>query len=277
MGLWDCQFDNPDVDLPCRGRASERPNRILVSCEMTRYLIGIDDTDTKEKDQSPGTTALVRRLAEWLRIDGAAEAKGITRHQLFVNKRIAYTAHNSSVCLSFDATDMEAVWETTRDFLVLGSHRRSNAGMCLSDWDSVGPDVMTWGHRAKTEILTQEEALRVAARTGVRCTGLKGSGGGVIGALAAIGLHREGSDGRFVWLPGLLELHGRYTVAEIFARTAIDRVSSLAEVDLPIQELVEVAEWTRPVLRNGQATLFVEETKHGWSVVDKDRVKDLSS
>ncbi len=244
---------------------------------MTQYLIGIDDTDTADKEQSPGTTALVRRLADWLGHDGSAEAKGITRHQLFVNKHIAYTAHNSSACLSFDAADMEAVWETARDFLVLGSHRRSNAGMCLGEWDSVNPDVIAWGHRAKTEIVAQEEAVKIAVKAGLRCAGLKGSGGGVIGALAAVGLRREGNDGRFIWLQGLLELRGRSTVAEILARSAIDRVCSLAEADLPIQEPVELGEWVRPVLRNGQATLYVEEKKHGWSVLDKDRVKDLSS
>ncbi len=244
---------------------------------MTRYLIGIDDTDIADKEQSPGTAALVRRLADWLGHDGSAEAKGITRHQLFVHKHIAYTAHNSSVCLSFEAADMEAVWETARDFLVLRSHRHSHAGMCLGEWDSVGPDVIAWGHRAKTEIVSLEEAAKTAAKAGLRCAGLKGSGGGAIGALAAVGLHREGNDGRFVWLPGLLELRGRSTVAEIFVRSAIDRVCSLDEADLPMQELVELGGWPRPVLRNGQATLYVEEKKHGWSVLDKDHLKDLSS
>ena len=244
---------------------------------MTNYLIGIDDTDAADREQSPGTTALIRRLADWLVRDGSADAKGITRHQLFVNKHIAYTAHNSSVCLSFDAADLEAVWETARDFLALRSDRRSNAGMCLSEWDAVSPAVMSWGHRAKTEIVTLEEAVKVAAQAGVRCAGLKGSGAGVIGSVAAVGLHRDGNDGRFVWLPGLLELHGRYAVADILARTAIDRVCSLEHVDLPIHELVELGEWTRPVLRDGQATLYVEKKKHGWSVLDKDHVKDLSS
>ena len=244
---------------------------------MTHYLIGIDDTDTADKERSPGTNALVRRLAESLVHDGSAEAKGITRHQLYVNKHVAYTAHNSSACLSFEAADREAVWETARDFLVLQADRRSNAGMCLSDWDSVSPEVIAWGHRTKTEIVRQEESEKVAAKAGLRCVGLKGSGAGMIGALAAVGLHREGNDGRFSWLPGLLELRGGYTVAQIFARSGIDRVCSLEEVDLPIQELVELGEWTRPVLRNGQATLYVEETKHGWSALDKAHVRDLSS
>lgn len=244
---------------------------------MTRYLIGIDDTDTTDKNRSPGTTTLVRRLADWLRNDHLAEANSITRHQLFVNKRIAYTAHNSSACLSFEAAELEAVWETTRDFLTLESDRRSNAGMCLSDWDSVGADVIAWGHRAKREVVTLEEAQKLAASAGLRAAGLKGSGSGVIGALAAVGLRRDGNDGRFVWLPGLFDLLGRYSVAEILERTAIDRVCSLEEVDLPLQELVEAGEWTRPVLRHGRAVLYVEETKHGWSVLDKTRVKELSS
>ncbi len=244
---------------------------------MIRYLIGVDDTDSTGKKPPHGTATLVRRLAEWLQNDQSAEPNGITRHQLLVNKHIAYTAHNSSVCMSFETDNMEGVWETTRDFLALDSDPGSNVGLCISRWDAIGHDVIAWGHRVKTEVVTLEEAQQVATNSRIRYTGLKGSGAGQIGALAALGLHREGNDGRFIWLPGLLELQGICSVGEIFERTAIDRVCSLDGVGLPLEEMVDVGEWTRPVLRNGQATLYVEEKKHGWSVLDKERVKELSS
>ena len=126
-------------------------------------------------------------------------------------------------------------------------------------------------------MLTLEDAQATATRAHVRFAALKGSGVGVIGALAAIGLHREGNDGRFLWLPGLPDLQGKFSVGEIFERTAIDRVCTLEGVELPIDALVEIGDWTRPVLRNGQATLYVEEKKRGWAVLDKEHVKDLSS
>ncbi len=241
---------------------------------MLRYLIGIDDTDGRDVQ---GTAPLSRQLAEWLRSDRLAEPNGITRHQLLMKKQIEYTAHNSSVCITLDTDNMDGVWETTRDFLVLESDPRSNPGLCLSRWEAVGHDVVTWGGRAKKEILSLEEAQQVAAKAHVRVEGLKGSGAGVIGALAAIGLHREGNDGRFIWLPGLSGLEGRFSVGEIFERSAVDRVCTLDEVELPIRELVELGSWTRPILRNGQATLYVEEKKHGWTVLGKEQVKELSS
>ncbi len=39
---------------------------------------------------------------------------------------------------------------------------------------------------------------------------------------------------------------------------------------------VDVGAWVRPVLREGQATLYVEEQDHGWYSLPKDRVKSLS-
>ena len=241
---------------------------------MMRYLIGIDDTDSRDH---PGTAVMARRLVDWLRNDHMAEAHGITRHQLSMKKRIAYTAHNSAVCILVETENMEGVWETTRDFLSLESDPKANPGMCLSRWEAVAHEVIEWGHRAKKEVLTLEEAQAVTGRAHVRALGVRGSGAGVIGALAAIGLHRDGNDGRFLWLPGLPELQGRYSVGEIFERTAIDRVCTLDGIALPIHELVEVGEWTRPVLRIGQATLYVEAKKHGWAVLGKERVKELSS
>lgn len=239
-----------------------------------KYLIGVDDADSPKL---PTTGELVRRLAESLQRDRVAEPQGVTRHQLLAKKHIPYAAHNSAICLSVDAEDMEGVWETARDFMALESERHSNAGLCIGPWEAVGRDVIAWGRRAKEALLAIEEAQQVAAKSRVRLGVVKGNGNGVIGALAAIGLHREGNDGRFLWLPGLFELHSRCSVGEILERSAIDRVCSLQEVELPIGELVEIGDGARPVLRNGQAMLYVEEKKYGWTVLDKERVKSLSN
>ena len=241
---------------------------------MMHYLIGVDDTDSSK---SPTTGELVCRLAESLLAEGVVEPHGVTRHQLLVKKQIPYTGHNSAVCMSIHAQDIEATWETTRDFLSLESDRHASVGMCMSRWEAVSHDVMAWGRRAKTEVLALDEAQQLAAKVHVRLLAVKGDGRGMIGALAALGLFREGNDGRFLWLPGLLELQGRYSVADIFERTAIDRICTLDEVELPLAEFVEIGDWPRPLLRNGQATLYVEEKKHGWSVLEREQLKELSN
>lgn len=241
---------------------------------MMRCLIGVDDADSLK---SPTTGELLRRLAESLESDPVADPRGVTRHQLLAKKKIPYTAHNSAVCMSVDTSDMEALREMVRDFLSLESERHSNVGLGVSRWESVTHEVIAWGRRAKEEVLTLDEAREVAAKSRVRLAAVKGNGNGMIGALAAIGLHRGGNDGRFVWLPGLQELEGKRSVGDILERFAIDRICSLEEVELPVAEVVELGEWARPVLRNGQATLYVEQTKRGWAVLEKERIKELSA
>jgi hypothetical protein len=238
-----------------------------------RYLIGVDDTDSLD---SRGTGSLVRPLAEWLEADQLAEPHGITRHQLLVDSDVPCTSHNSSACLSIDTENVEAVWETVRDFLVLESASGSDVGLCLGRWDAISGDVVAFGRRAKAEVLTLQEAEQTASKSHIRFAGLKGTGGGIIGALAAIGLHRDGNDGRFLWLPGLGELQGRYSVAQIYDKAQIDRVCSLDGAEISADALVNVGEETIPVLRGGLVTLFVEEKKHGWYALDRDRVKRLS-
>jgi hypothetical protein len=60
------------------------------------YLIGIDDTDNLE---SRGTGHHARRLGAFLQTEAMAGLLDVTRHQLFVDPRIPYTSHNSSLCL----------------------------------------------------------------------------------------------------------------------------------------------------------------------------------
>ncbi len=237
------------------------------------YLIGVDDTDDAK---SPGTDALMRRLAEWLQADRLAAPYGITSHQLYAHKPVAYTGHNTCVCLSLEAENVEAVWETTRDFLALESVPKASTGFALGRWDTVGRDVIELGRRAKGEALALEDAQQAAARAHLRVAPIHGEGRGVIGAVAAVGLHREGKDGRYSWLPGLPELQGQHSVNEILERTRIDRVCSLDGRELPIGALVDTGDSPRPVLRDGQATLLVEEKKHGWYALDKEQVKHLS-
>jgi hypothetical protein len=241
---------------------------------MMHCLVGIDDTDNLE---SRGTGHRVRQLANWLADQGLAVPRSITRHQLLVDPRIPYTSHNSSACLSLESQNIEAVWDASRAFLLQEAATGSDVGVCLAERDAILEEVKAFGRRAKAEVLTIVEALQIALVSGIQCEGLTGTGGGVIGALAGIGLHRAGEDGRFLWLPGLRELKGVSPVAQLCSTGHIDRVCTLEGADLSPETLVDVGEWVRPVLRGGQATLFVEEQNHEWYILPKDRIKSLSN
>ena len=243
---------------------------------MTRYLIGIDDTDNLE---SRGTGHRARQMADLLAQKALVQPLGITRHQLLVSPEIPYTSHNSSACLHVDASPEKEteIWQACCEFLLAESAPGSDAGLCLAKWDSIPAQVCDFGLRAKQIVLTQAEAAKIAADQGLRLQGLTGTHGGIIGSLAGVGLHRAGNDGRFLWLPGMREISGRLMVAEICTRGSMAAVCTLSGVNLTSETLVDVGEWVRPILRGGQPILFVEEQNNEWHILSKEHIKSLSN
>ncbi len=243
------------------------------------YLIGIDDTDNSE---THGTGRLARDLANTLSAKGLAEIEGITRHQLLVDPRIRYTSHNSSACLVVAAQPdrLAQLIETCRKFLVTESAPGSDAGLCVAEWPHVGEAVQRFGQRAKREVVTMAEAAALVTNERAVLEGLTGDHGGVIGALAAVGLRAEGNDGRFLWLKGLRELSGIYAAEQLRRAASIELIQTTAGVDVPPSDRIDVGEWVRPLLKNGQALLLVEEDTDRvhceWRVLAKDAVKQLS-
>jgi hypothetical protein len=239
-----------------------------------RYLIGIDDTDNLE---TRGTGHRVRQLADWLNENRLAEPVGITRHQLLVDPQIPYTSHNSSACLAVHTETPDEVWEASREFLLRECAPGSDAGLCLAARDAVNECVRAFARRAKIVVLTMNEAEQTARQAGLRLEGLTGTHGGVIGALAGVGLHHAGNDGRFLWLPGLRELRDVLAVSQICRQAHVDLVQTRDGISLSPQTPVHVGEWVRPILRNGQAVLLVEEKEHEWHIISKEDIKRLSN
>ena len=243
-----------------------------------QILIGIDDTDNAE---THGTGRRARQLGERLAADGLAEVDGITRHQLLIDPRIPYTSHNSSACLLARTTAdrLPDVIATARSFLLRESAPGSDAGLCVAGQSPVTPAHQDFGQRAKREVLTLDQARGIAQRDGLTLEGLTGTGDGIIGALAAVGLRAGGDDGRFLWLKGIREISGVYTVEQLRLSTSINVVETLEGAEIPSDDRVDLGPWIRPVLKAGRAVLFVEpdDEPHVWRVVEKERVKQLSS
>jgi len=239
-----------------------------------KYLIGIDDTDNLE---SRGTGHRMRQLGDWLAENQLASPKGVTRHQLLVDPQIPYTSHNSSACMLVESETPADLWVACREFLLRESAPGSDAGLCMARWEDVNECVISFACRAKITVLTMLEAAQTAYDNGIQLEGLTGTHGGIIGSLAAVGLHRQGNDGRFLWLPGLRELRGKLPAAEICASGHIDRICTLSHTNLHPKTVVDVGEWIRPILRDGLSTLYVEEQNHEWHIISKDHIKSLSN
>ncbi len=242
-----------------------------------RYWIGIDDTDNLE---SRGTGHRARMLGLALKGAGLGQLESVTRHQLLVHPDIRYTSHNSSACLTLDGqASLDDIEAFCASFLRRESAEGADAGLCVLEQEQIDPGVRSFGLRAKREMLGQAEAFDWAARSGARLSGLTGDGGGVIGALAAVGLRSTGDDGRFLWLPGLRELFGTATTANLWELARIEIVQSVDGVSLAPGTTVELGDWVRPVLQGGKAVLFVEPSEGNgdhWRVAARDLIKQRS-
>ena len=247
---------------------------------MTRWLIGLDDTDNLE---SRGTGFKARQMAEHLeRSQTGLIATSITRHQLLVDPRIPYTSHNSSACISvvFEPNQLNDVIAISTDFLIRESAEGSDAGHCIAAWEQVSEAIQAFGCKAKVDVLTMQEAQVLAEDHRIHLAGLTGTGGGVIGSLSAVGLHSAGHDGRFLWLPGLRELDGIYPVEKLQQLLPECVIQTESGLKVDKNDRIDVGDWVRPIFQNGHPVLLVEKSDHvhcDWILVPRDRIKQLSN
>ena len=245
------------------------------------FLIGIDDTDN---DTSRGTGYRARCLGDALAAAGLGTVGGITRHQLLVDDAIPYTSHNSSACLSVapaHAGAAGAIWNLCREFLLREAAPGSDAGLCLATPDQALA-AGAIGRDAQSRVLKAAPVQEAARNLGLRVEGLTGEKIGVIGAIAAVGLHASGSDGRYIWARNVRELAGTVlSLHELIEQTGVESARSLEgfEVSDPAA-LIELGPWPRPVRIAGKAVLLVERSDHEnvhWQVVDKQIIKSFHS
>jgi hypothetical protein len=242
-----------------------------------RYLIGIDDTDNLE---SRGTGFRARCLGADLAEAGLARVDGVSRHQLLVHPDIPYTSHNSALCLDAHVPDgrIDDVRAFCRDFLLRESAEGSDAGLCIAAFDTLSDEVMSFGVRAKQEVLVRSEAEDVARDAGVFLEGLTGDHGGMIGALASVGLRHSGTDGRFVWLEGVRELSGVAPASELIENTGIDAIEDRDGQAVSPADSICVDPWPRAVLVEGRAVLLVQRPENKnvgfhWQLLSREDIR----
>lgn len=244
-----------------------------------RFLIGVDDTDNPK---TSSTGLLAQRLGFHLQESGLGQMQAITRHQLLLSAQIPHTSDNSAICITFEADSnrRSELEMACRSFILREYSSGADAGLALAAWNQVTAEVFTWARTAKNRVLSRQEALQVARSAQIAIAGLTGSGAGVIGALAAIGLRFRGEDGRFLWLPDLQELTGVYSCAEIMSSAPIDRIESLRGRTPRPDEKIEVGKWIRPILREGRCVLLVEEERESkefsWHLLGMEEVRKIS-
>jgi tRNA(Ile2) C34 agmatinyltransferase TiaS len=223
--------------------------------------IGMDDTDNLE---SRGTGHLARTIAQEL----AAEYQllGVTRHQLLVDERVPYTSHNSSAVIELEVPqgiDLAQIFTRVRDLMQADFQTGSDPGLCVAAGE-IPEEIIYYGRRTQTSLVTQEQARRLAAENHLLLAGLGGTQDGVIGALAAVGLAASGEDGRYLMIGDIREINGiqpiqRLLQAGICAVRALD--------GSPVTEGQVLADKLRPARRGGQPIQYVTLEGEYWRPV----------
>jgi hypothetical protein len=224
-----------------------------------QYLVCIDDTDMPG---TRGTGWLVQELCEILSTRGLARSAPISRHQLFVHEDIPYTSHNSSMCfeLTLNQGSIEPVIDLMGDFLETRSEKGSDPGLCVA---GLGPDLdrnrlIGFGKNAKQRVLSRTAAYDLARKTGIHLSEHGGTGDGVVGAVAGIGLRLCGDDGRYrgwyhLGLPG--DIVG---VDELCRHPFIDALVTTDGKSLPQNHRVHIgSEKTKTVRKAGKQVVMV--------------------
>jgi hypothetical protein len=217
--------------------------------------IGIDDTDIVG---SPGTNQLARKIVR--RLGPVARGAIVCRHQLFFDPRVPFTSGNGSASIQLPHGHdiprddlLDRVREEMRAFFVEGS----DPGLAVSTHAS--GEMCGFAVRAKTGIVTQADARRVADEAGCHLEGLGGTNGGIIGALAAVALAASGDDGRVVHVdewPWPDPFSGVQSVAAIRDRGVADIRTTAGEAFTG--DCVDVGRHLRPNWRGGRLVLLVE-------------------
>jgi len=229
----------------------------------TNLLIGIDDTDT---EASKGTGSLARGLLTSFDEQRVGAALGATRHQLLLDPAIPYTSENATHCLALKAShrlEIVAIAEMVLAYVEAEAAPESSPGIAIvrdASWED--PDVtsrlVAFGQRAKTEVLGVDSAIGLAGELGVHLSGHGASNRGVVGALAAVGLHLSGDDGLFSWMPGIRDVAGQVSYRQLRFLVPIDAALDASGREPELEDLIELGDWVRPVLTGGRCVLLLD-------------------
>lgn len=229
------------------------------------WVIGIDDTDMPDQG---GTGQLARRLAAEIEARGLGTPVGVTRHQLFEGPGVPKTSRNSAAAIEFVEVGSGASLLGAAGAIVgAGSIDGSDPGVALAP---AKPNLSAakFARAAQAGLVTQAEARHVAAGSGIVLEGLGGDEGGVIGALAAVGLRIDGNDGRYVGLAGIRDVTGVVRVTEILERTGVAAIVDEAGNSLGADVDVDLGDWVRPRLVDGRPVLVASHNGERWSNAD---------
>ena len=236
-----------------------------------RFVVGIDDTDAED---GRGTSKLARAWAAAVEAEGFGTAIGVTRHQLWQSAKVEATGQNRALAVAIETErNVLDVEDHAVDFVRANAAASANPGVAVFSRHTDMPHALAFGRRAQQELLKLADAERYSTESNVSLRGLGGNRMGMIGALAAVGLHTGGKDGLFIQLPGIRELEGRVTAGQIRVNSALEHViDEDTGEELDRDDLVDTGDWVRPRMIENEPVLLTRRSpdeKKLWLTVDR--------
>jgi len=232
-----------------------------------RIYIGFDDTDVVGASRGTG------KLARWFceQLPDNVSLIGVVRQQLPRLPGIPFTSNNSSACVIVNVPDtMVPRISTIQEEFIESAIRHlekhfiygSDPGLCVTTFDNPAvPNLIAFGRKACTKIVTQKEAI--AAAKGAHLSAHGGTSDGIIGAAAGVGLTISGWSGRFIEFGDLRSFGDAVTVGDLQkAGILVLSIDRDALVPGP-NDIVDTRGWLRPRLWGDRPVLPVRNTGPG--------------
>lgn len=241
-------------------------------------LVCIDDTDNLT---SPGTGHLASDLKGDIETKFRGETTLISRHQLFVSPEVPYTSHNSSMCFRarVDLSCLDDIIDYSASFLERRRAEGSDPGLCVAVPERIEDcgELISFGLDATKKVLKKNDAWELASRMDLHLSEHGGTGDGIIGALAGVGLRLYGNNGRFKGWHKVPEERLRITAGELCHDFDIDEIRSRdGQVLEPDEELL-LKNKIKTVLLDHKSVLLVYPVPDGagqvWQNIPKEEVK----
>jgi tRNA(Ile2) C34 agmatinyltransferase TiaS len=233
-----------------------------------RAYVCFDDTDILDCGRGTG------KLGRWLmdRLPDGCTGWGVVRQQLLVHPDIPMTSHNSSACAVLDVRDPSVVPELVARATALiqeNYFEGSDPGLCVAteaDTEALAR-LVAFGRLAAVAVTDKAHAREAAA--GIHLSEHGGTGGGIIGAAAGVGLTHEGWAGRLIdYRVSLRDFPREVPVADLESAgmivLAIDR-----NVGVPRpSDVVDTKDWLRPRIWGGRPAVPVKWVADGlWEAI----------
>lgn len=227
-----------------------------------KIYVALDDSRQLDGGKAGQTASL---LGKYIEARGWGQSAIPSRHRLYPHPETGCKKHNTarSFAADIDGKNLNEFIDYACQLVKSTGTPDSNAGLAIAVPELMdNPDeLIQYAYRVKEEMVDKAEAMELAARPGLHVFEINGSGNGVIGALAAVGLRMTGNDGQF---RGKLQVGSGEdyiaSVKEIVDNTYVEQVKNMDYENISDFEYVRMGEKVKVVLLDHKYTLMVFPT-----------------